>query len=137
MACYYNGELEILSGMEADETVRNILKAHDLFGPNATGAAVRCIGNWIEFDDLGAGDITDDLEAAVHELYEAGYRTEGTITYYGDYDGGYEISENGELSVYSEEDWIIHNAGDDDLIYELRRRGYTVNKADGTRQESA
>lgn len=130
MTCYYNGELEILNGRTADEAVRQIFAKRDLNGANATGAAVRYINQFIDFNDMTVGYfLLDDLTAAVAELHALGYQMEGSVTYYGDYDGAYEIKLDGTVEQYDPDDWAVHQYDDAGLIAELERRGYTVTKA--------
>lgn len=69
------------------------------------------------------GDIEKDI-ADIAELFsKKGVKLTASVDYSGDYSGRYEI-EDGEFHSYSEKECIIRDAFDDDLIEEMKRRGY-------------
>lgn len=126
MLFYYNGELEILDGKSADETVQRVFRDHELIGRNSIGAATRFHGSTVDINDLEMGSILEDLIAAAKELSDAGYHMECTITYYGDCDGGIEVFPDGTVCDYNNEEWALRNVSDEFLLNELSRRGYNV-----------
>lgn len=69
------------------------------------------------------GDIEKDIADIAEYFSEKGVRLTASVDYSGDYSGRYEI-EDGEFYSYSENECIIRDAFDDDLIDEMKRRGY-------------
>lgn len=64
----------------------------------------------IEIDEC-YGDIECDLDIAIETLRELGIIVSGNVNYWGDYDGVYQIS-NSELRIYSEDEWSVKEALD-------------------------
>lgn len=88
----------------------------------------------LDFDEERyVGDIESELRVAVEELACCGIYPKGEITYYGDYEGRYEIG-NGEVITLSHEECIVHDMADEEVIEEARRRGlYVVEKKEDER----
>lgn len=86
------------------------------------------------FIDGQARDIDLELEKLVRKLADLGYSLEGEISYSGDYDGYYVIHGDKVLTYDKEEIWREH-VSDNDLIVELRNRGYIVTGVMGTNKK--
>lgn len=75
------------------------------------------------------GDIEDELQEVKKLLNTVGIEVDFEITFSGDYDGKYIVNDDGNFEVLSSEDAAIRDTNTDDLIKELRVRGYSVTKA--------
>ena len=75
------------------------------------------------------GDIEDNLQEVKKLLNTVGIEVYFEITFYGDSNGTYIVNDDGDFEVLSMEDAAIRDADTDDLIKELRVRGYSVTKA--------
>lgn len=75
------------------------------------------------------GDIEDELREVKKLLNTVGIEVDFEITFSGDYNGKYIVNDDGEFEILSMEDAAIRNADTNDLIKELRVRGYSVTKA--------
>jgi hypothetical protein len=69
------------------------------------------------------GDISFNLQNFVDFCKEKGIAIDGSISYCGDSDGGYEIKES-MLQELAEDELAIRDASDKQLLDELQRRGY-------------
>lgn len=67
------------------------------------------------------GDISEDLKNMLKELSEKKIYPNGTIVYYGDYEGRYEIK-NGVLEELTAEQCVLRDTSDQDLLDEFKRR---------------
>ena len=79
----------------------------------------------VSFEEYLAGDLQSEFSGIVRRLNELGYSVEGEVTYTGDYDGGY-LFVGDEVRDVDSDTWTIMHAYTQDLIKELRRRGYSV-----------
>lgn len=75
------------------------------------------------------GDIEDNLQEVKKLLNTVGIEVYFEITFYGDSNGTYIVNDDGDFEILSMEDAVIRDADTDDLIKELRVRGYSVTKA--------
>ena len=75
------------------------------------------------------GDIEDNLQEVKKLLNTVGIEVDFEITFSGDYNGKYIVNDDGDFEILSMEDAAIRDADTDDLIKELRVRGYSVTKA--------
>lgn len=75
------------------------------------------------------GDIEDNLQEVKKLLNTVGIEVYFEITFYGDSNGTYIVNDDGDFEILSMEDAAIRDADTDDLIKELRVRGYSVTKA--------
>lgn len=132
MNYYYTGELEILNGKTANETVRKVFAEHNIADLNRSGDALRFHQNYIELNDLCCGYLFSDLCAAVIDLKKRGYTIKGALTYYGDYDGTIVVHPTGTVEQLDETETILRNCEDAALIEELEHRGYEVKESPRT-----
>ena len=72
-------------------------------------------------EDKCMGDIENRLTSAVENLAKAGIFIEGSIAFFGDSEGSYEVS-NGTVIFRNQEEVLLHNLPDEDLIAEYQRR---------------
>lgn len=75
------------------------------------------------------GDIEDNLQEVKNLLNTVGIEVDFEITFSGDSNGKYIVNDDGDFEILSMEDAAIRDADTDDLIKELRVRGYSVTKA--------
>ena len=82
------------------------------------------------------GDWNNELDELANLMNRAriGVDTEKTsLTYYGDYEGGY-VWENGRFESYDGSEYAIRSAGTQTLLAELERRGAIPSNRKGTIQ---
>lgn len=74
-------------------------------------------------------DVYGDLEMPLDNLAtyckENGHKMSCSISYYGDYEGMYECTDN-NFKVINGDDLVIRNASNEILLSELRKRGLIV-----------
>lgn len=75
------------------------------------------------------GDIEYNLQEVKKLLNTVGIEVDFDIKFEGDSNGEYIVNDDGDFEVLSPEDAAIRYANTDDLIKELRVRGYSVTKA--------
>jgi len=83
--------------------------------------------NWLDVDEWYEVSFEDELWELIDVLAPLGYVFNGTIAYYGDYDGQIIVKDNAVHCV-DIEDVGLYNADDNKLISMLKERGYTVFK---------
>lgn len=79
------------------------------------------------FIEEAYGDIEGDLRLATRQLKKEGILVNGTIDYFGDYDGRYTINDSTvtlDEPNYSEEN--LHTVSDESLLNEIMRRGMSL-----------
>ena len=79
------------------------------------------------FIEEAYGDIEDGLRLATRQLKKEGILVNGTIDYFGDYDGRYTINDSTvtlDEPNYSEEN--LHTVSDESLLNEIMRRGMSL-----------
>jgi len=109
------------------------IKANKPFTSEAKDAVINVIGvatfrlDELLFEDYYDRDFDETIEELVNELEPLGYELNGYITYYGDSDGAIEIHDN-KVNRLTSEQVVIKEATDNDLISELKFRGYKVFK---------
>lgn len=86
---------------------------------------------YIIISDETRGDITEEIGIFCQALKEEGLSVAGNISYTGDYDGKYILSGT-DYTELSAEECVIRNASNQDLIRELKRRGYLVCSPNGS-----
>lgn len=74
----------------------------------------------------------ETLQELFEKLKPYGYIFNGTVGFYGDWEGR-TIIENNEIYQIDRNDMAIMDASDQELIYELERRGYIIA---GKREQS-
>lgn len=79
--------------------------------------------------DEVTGDIEVELQEVKNLLDMVDIEVDFEITFSGDSNGKYIVNDDGDFEVLSPEDVAIKDACTDDLIKELRERGYSVTKA--------
>jgi len=79
----------------------------------------------IEFVEYYCTDLDESFEFIINHLAPLGYVLNGSVEYYYDFEGRYDIKEN-KVTAMTKEEAIISDADDRTLISELERRGYTV-----------
>lgn len=133
MTIYNNGYVHVAKE-HTYEFVRVFAK-HNLL-PDNTAHEEICDQCYLNFDENKyLGDIEDDLRAAVEELSYLNIYPEGVITYYGDYEGRYEIG-NGQVQTLSHEECIVHDMTDEEIVEEARRRGLCVTDKEKDEQSA-
>ncbi len=78
------------------------------------------------------GDIEKDLTNLVDALVEDGITVEGSVNYYGDYEGRYDVCATG-VTPFDRDAVAIRDADDATLIAELESRGFIVTKKEDAR----
>lgn len=79
-------------------------------------------GNELEVNEFYAWDFDDYLK----QLFtETAYVFNGTVSYYGDFDGRYDVTDNNVENI-AREDFTLHDADDETLISILESGGYKV-----------
>lgn len=86
----------------------------------------------LDFEDWCEDIFEDPIEQIIAALAPAGYVFNGTISYYGDYDGQIIVKDNVVRSL-DIQDVGLYNATDETLIRMLEERGYTVTKKEETK----
>ncbi len=83
-------------------------------------------GDRLEFRDFLSGSLEMLIDDLVDRLGEMGISLRGRIDFFGDYEGAYlwEYGEKHEEKTQAE--IAIMDAGDQELVAELKRRGYQV-----------
>ena len=119
---YNKGKLTPANGKAIDNNVIGTFISNGL-----TSEKIRYQPECIVFDELG-GDIEDRLKKTVAALHRLGCGLCGTIKCFGDYEGAYEVHEDGTVESFWDERWAVHKAETEHLIGELTRRGYAVKK---------
>ena len=90
------------------------------------GSGIFVNQDMIDFEDSHGSCLNEDLDKLIQRFAELGFTLDGSITYYGDYEGTY-IVEPGKMTQDVDKDKaVIRNASDDELLEELRRRGVRV-----------
>ena len=79
----------------------------------------------IEFVEYYGANLDESFEFIIKHLAPLGYVLNGSVEYYYDFEGRYDIKEN-KVTAMTKEEAIISDAYDRTLISELERRGYTV-----------
>ena len=126
MNCYYNGTIWFTRELTKEE-----VKKIEEINPFFHGSELYIHENEIEFNEYLAGDIEYELkqlEKLVHSWKEIKIDADSTVTYTGDYEGGYIYTEEEGFVNLDEDDYIIKTALDKKLIDELVSRGYAVKK---------
>lgn len=77
------------------------------------------------FDEYYDRYFDETLKELIKELKPSGYVLNGYVTCYGDRDGAIEVKDNKVTNLTADE-VAIKNAADEDLIKELKSRGYKV-----------
>lgn len=83
----------------------------------------------VDFKDFHAGsDSAELIESLINLLTALACTFVGSITYYGDYNGRYELDSNLEngYRCLTEDECAVEDADDDDLARQLESRGYIV-----------
>lgn len=102
------------------------LKTHNINGTNLLKLLIDSIDSTeIEFEDYYDPRLEDTLEIIVEALAKDGYKLNGTIDYYGDYDGTIFIKDN-KISSYDKEDRWKETATVEELLEVLKSRGITI-----------
>ena len=107
------------------------IKANKPFTSEAKDAVINVIGaatfrlDELIFDEYYDRYFDETLEELIKELKPLGYVLNGYVTYYGDRDGAIEVKDNKATKLTADE-VAIKNAADEDLIRELKSRGYKV-----------
>ena len=83
--------------------------------------------NYLDVDEWYETCFENELQAMVNTLSPLGYVLNGTISYYGDYDGQIIVKDNKVQSI-DIEDVGLYTADDSRLIQMLKERGYTILK---------
>ena len=99
------------------EKFKEICKKYGFGNFNKVNGSIKLIFSPFDF----YGIIKDDLESIVKELSENGILADGTIQYYGDYDGRYEIH-NGIMEALDEDECALRDTSDKELLREVKRR---------------
>lgn len=86
----------------------------------------------LDFDEWYENFFEDTIEQMIGALSPDGYVCDGTISYYGDYDGQIIVKDNVVRSL-DIQDVGLYNATDETLIRMLEERGYTVTKKEDTK----
>lgn len=119
---YNKGKLTPSNGKAIDNNVIGTFISNGL-----TSEKISYQPECIVFDELG-GNIEDRLKEAIAELHRLGYGLSGTIKCFGDYEGAYEVHEDGTVESFWDDRWAVHKASTEYLTEELTRRGYSVSK---------
>ena len=72
------------------------------------------------------GDIETDLDNLSDAMKKIGAHMVVDINFDGDYTGSYRTNRTGDVELLSESDLAVKEASDDELIRELKARGYIV-----------
>lgn len=127
MNIWLNGELETSQPLteEAVKAIEEIFA--DSCGCDSVFAALH--GTKIGITDFLTGSYADDLIAElVEKLSDLGITLEGSVSYYGDYDGRYKFNGDGTFADLDKDECAIADASDESLIAEIESRGYIVEK---------
>ncbi len=91
--------------------------------------AVDCMDgeDCIVFEEYYGQELHDDLQKMLDELSSIGYTGNGSICYFGDYDGRYDINDN-VVTELDETDIVISEVDTEKLIAEISKRGYIISK---------
>ena len=107
------------------------IKGNKEFTPEAKDKIISIIGTttWsldeLIFDEYYDRYFDETLKELIKELKPLGYLLNGYVTCYGDYDGAIEVKDN-KVTKLTADEVAIKNAADEDLIRELKSRGYKV-----------
>lgn len=118
----YNGTIKCKK--EEAETVKSFLNLFVFERSEVEGLNGE---TFVIVSDETRGDITREIEKFCETLKAQKIFVNGTISYFGDYDGKYTI-ENSEYKEFSAAESTIMDAHDQELIRELNNRGYSVYK---------
>lgn len=88
--------------------------------------------SFIDFEEWYENCFEDTIERIVGALSPDGYVFDGTIAYYGDYDGQIVVKNNFVQSV-DITDFGLYDADDETLLRLLQARGYIVTKKEETK----
>ena len=125
MTCYYNGSVSC--DAKDGEKFLDVFEEYDLL-PNGDDSTEEKDGKTIiNYENDSLGYINDDLTAAVKKLQEEDIDIEGSLDYYGDYEGRYEIA-NGEIENLDYDEVVIRDMSDTELLAEAARRGFILIK---------
>lgn len=125
MTLYNNGFITVQA--EHGNELMEVLVKHGLVPERLKNSIITEDGGMseISFDETFCmGDIEDILNQAIEELAQKGIQPRGCITYFGDYEGRYEI-EDGMVTTLSHEECIVHDLADEEVLMEAKRRGLT------------
>ena len=81
----------------------------------------------IEFYEYYCNELNESIEFIIEHLAPLGYVLNGSIEYYYDWEGRYDIKDN-KVTILSKEEMIICDADDAMLAKELEKRGFAVIK---------
>lgn len=119
-----SGEITGFKEEELDSVIE-LLVAADLYDRKERVPVYEAKGNvplTIGIEEV-YGDISFNLQNFVDLCKEKGIVIDGSISYYGDSDGGYEIKES-MLQELAKDELAVRNASDKQLLDELQKRGY-------------
>lgn len=120
MIYYHCGVIDVTPPMTEDI----VKKAEKIFYAECRGEVYVTPGA-VEFSDYEDGSSFEDgLREFVDLLSQNGYKADGLVRYYGDDNGGYDITANIIQDISLKEIYIME-ADDSELLEELRKRGYS------------
>ena len=127
MSVYINNQGSIES--DKDFTASNItdvliaLKEHKMTDTKLLNIMIDAIDtNEISFEDYYEPRLEDTLEVILDALDKDGYKLNGSIDYYGDYDGTIFVKDN-KIVSYDKEDRWKEIAPTEEIIEVLKQRG--------------
>ena len=118
MYIFNNGEIKTNKAIteEAKEIIESILGEENVCDVGEST---------IYIDEYCKSDFETVIANVIEEIKTLGYVLNGNIDYFGEYDGRVVIEDN-NVTVMSEDECVINDAGDQELITELESRGYEV-----------
>ena len=122
----YNGTLKCDTNCE--NTFLNVFEKYDLI-PHGDKSIERNDGYTEVFfdEESGMGSIRDDLNSAIKELHKLNIDVNGSISYYGDEEGRFDV-EDSVLDELDRDAMAIRDMSDKQLKEEAERRGYRLSK---------
>lgn len=132
MKIFNNGILEVLlhgkptSDPEVEKKVWDALGEAGMdFDTGSARVQRRMNGIDVEFEGHLANELESDLNSALDALSPVGVSFDGTLDYYGDYDGYIVVGPDGAVSMDKEE-YGLRSATTEALVDILERRGFGV-----------
>lgn len=134
MNCYYNGSISCYACDR--ERFLEVFKEHNLL-PNGNYNTEEKDGKFIiNYENDSFGYIEDDLTIAVEKLWAEDIDVEGSLDYYGDYEGR-DVVAAGVVENLDHDEVVMRDVSDTELLAEAARRGFKLVKEKGCDIENA
>lgn len=125
MNCYYNGSISCYACDR--ERFLEVFKEHNLL-PNSDYNTEEKDGKFIiNYENDSLGYIEDDLTIAVEKLWAEDINVEGSLDYYGDYEGR-DVVAAGVVENLDHDEVVIRDMTDAEFLAEAVRRGFELIK---------